>query len=295
MTKSEKSLLGEGGSSSSVLDGPGRPSQGGRKPWIRRLILVMQASLVPLLGLLVWYAVTRTKLISPIKLPKPERVVASAIEMADILPSAFVVSIRMVLTGMALGTVTGLSAGLIFGYSPFVRRFFEATFDNFVRPVPFFALIPLFILWFGIGMMPQIALVALAIFLMFSLTTLETIRNVPHIYVQAALTAGASRGQIYRTVVVPAILPHLVGFLRLAAAAAWGLDVAAEFFGSRTGLGFIMLVRQQYLDPAGMITIVLIFCTLAVIFDQTARLVAARLTKWSPRADRGLVGSMLGN
>ena len=280
-----------------VKDGAGgfeqTPRRGGKAPR-GRLGLIAQASVVPLIGLLIWILVT-PGLIDPSKLPGPERVVRSFIEIIDLIPSALWISLQMVLIGLTLGTVTGISAGLIFGYSPFIRRFFEATFDNFVRPVPFFALIPLFILWFGIGLMPQVALVALAIFLMFSLTTLEAIRNVPHIYVQAALTAGANRLRIYRTVVVPAILPHIVGFLRLAVAAAWGLDVAAEFFGSRTGLGFIMLVRQRYLDPAGMIMIVLLFCTLAIIFDQVVRFVSGRLTKWSPRMDRGLIGSMLGN
>ena len=255
---------------------------------------IAEASVVPLIALLIWYALTRS-IIDPAKLPGPERVVGSLIEIIDLIPSALWVSLQMVLLGLALGSVTGLATGIIFGYSPFVRRFFEATLDNLVRPVPLFALIPLFILWFGIGFYPQVGLVALGMFLMFTLVTLEAIRNVPHIYVQAALTAGASRFHTYRTVVVPAIIPHLVGFMRLAVASAWGLDVAAEFLGSRTGLGYILLVRNQYLDPAGMLMIVALFCTMAIIFDQTVRFITAKVTRWSPRTDRGLVGSMLGN
>ena len=274
--------------------------------------LIAQASVVPMIALVAWYLLTRKfidyyvgtgseqvlrsrAIIDAAKLPGPDKVLRSALEFLDLIPVAMWTSLQMVLVGLALGAVTGLATGVIFGYSPFVRRFFEATLDNLVRPVPFFALIPLFILWFGVGFMPQVALVALGIFLMFSLTTLEAIRNVPHIYVQAALTAGAGRFHVYRTVVIPAIIPHLVGFLRLAAAAAWGLDVAAEFFGSRAGLGYVMLVRQQYLDPAGMLMIVFLFCGLAIIFDQTVRFAAARATRWSPRTDRGLVGSILGN
>ena len=289
-----------------------RPSLQGSEAAGGPLRLVAQASAAPLIGLVIWFLITRDfirytftsggeqtvryrPLIDPVKLPGPDRVLQSLVEIIDLIPGAMWVSLQMVLVGLALGMVTGLATGVIFGYSPFVRRFFEATLDNLVRPVPFFALIPLFILWFGIGFWPQVALVALGIFLMFSLTTLEAIRNVPHIYVQAALTAGAGRFHVYRTVVIPAIIPHLVGFLRLAVAAAWGLDVAAELTGSRTGLGYVMTVRQQYLDPAGMLMIVFIFCGLAVIFDQTVRFAAGRLTRWSPRTDRGLVGSILGN
>ncbi len=253
-----------------------------------------EASVVPLIGLVFWYVLTRG-IIDPAKLPGPDRVLGSLIEIIDLIPSAAWVSLQMVLLGLVLGSVLGLTTGIIFGYSPFVRRFFEATLDNLVRPVPLFALIPLFILWFGIGFLPQVGLVALGMFLMFTLVTLEAIRNVPHIYVQAALTTGASRFLIYRTVVIPAIIPHLVGFLRLAVASAWGLDVAAEFLGSREGLGYILLVRNQYLDPSGMLMIVALFCVMAIIFDQMVRYLSAKVTRWSPRTDRGLVGSMLGN
>ena len=253
-----------------------------------------EASVVPLIAMVVWYALTRS-IIDPAKLPGPDRVLGSLVEIIDLIPSATWVSLQMVLLGLVLGSITGLATGIIFGYSPFVRRFFEATLDNLVRPVPLFALIPLFILWFGIGFLPQVGLVALGMFLMFTLVTLEAIRNVPHIFVQAALTTGASRFLVYRTVVIPAIIPHLVGFLRLAVASAWGLDVAAEFLGSREGLGYILLVRNQYLDPAGMLMIVALFCIMAIIFDQTVRFLSAKVTRWSPRTDRGLVGSMLGN
>ena len=254
-----------------------------------------EASVVPLISLAVWYALTRS-ILDPAILPGPDRVLGSLLEIIDLIPAATWVSLRMVLLGMAVGSVTGLATGIVFGYSSFIRRFFEATLDNLVRPVPLFALIPFFILWFGVGYAPQVSLVALAMFLLWTLVTLEAIRNVPHIYIQAALTTGASRFHIYRTVVVPAITPHLVGSLRLAAASAWGLDAAVELIGgSRTGLGFILLVRNQYLDPAGMMMIVFIFCMMAIIFDQTVRFIAAKVTRWSPRTDRGLVGSMLGN
>ena len=254
-----------------------------------------EASVVPLVSLVVWYALTRS-IIDPAKLPGPDRVLESLVEIIDLIPSATWVSLRMVLLGLAVGSAAGLATGIIFGYSSFIRRFFEATLDNMVRPVPLFALIPFSILWFGVGYGPQVTLVALAMFLLWTLVTLEAIRNVHHIYIHAALTSGASRFHIYRTVVVPAIIPHLVGYLRLAAASAWGLDAAVELIGgSRTGLGFILLVRNQYLDPAGMLMIIFVFCTLAIIFDQTVRFIAAKVTRWSPRTERGLVGSMLGN
>ena len=272
------------------------PTQTVRHRAPRQSLLIAQAAVVPAILVVIWFLLSRGTRIDPVFLPPPENVFGRVVLLGDALPGALWTSLQMVLAGLAIGGAAGISTGLLFGYSPVIRRFFEATLDNLVRPVPFFAFIPMMILWFGIGMAPQIALVALGIFLLLSLTTLEAVRNVPQIYVKAALTAGAGRFRIYRTVVIPAITPHLISSVRLGAAYAWGLDVAAEFAGTQQGLGFIMITRgNYYLDTASIVLIVLIFCTLAVVFDQTVRFAAARLTRWSPRSRRGMVGHMLGN
>ena len=285
----------------------------------KQSLLIAQAAFVPVILAIVWYLVTKeTRLdpmslpsslrlffttgssgltrIDPVYLPPPEAVYNSAIELSDILPGALWISMRIVLLGLAIGGAAGIATGLILGYSPTIRRYFEATLDNLVRPVPFIAFIYLFILWFRVEAVRLVVLVAIGIFLLLSLTTLEAVRNVPQIYVKAALTAGAERFRIYRTVVVPAITPHLIASVRLGAAYAWGLLVAAELAGSQQGLGYILISRVNfYLDTASAVLIVFIFCSLAVVFDQSVRYAAGRLTRWSPRARRGMVGHMLGN
>lgn len=285
----------------------------------RQSLLIAHATVVPVILAAVWFLLTREMpfdpqslpealqvfftaadpgyvRIDPVYLPPPEAVLDSAAELWDDLPGALWTSLRIVLIGLAIGGVSGIGTGLLLGYSPTIRRYFEATLDNLVRPVPFIAFIFLMILWFRVEMVRLVALVAIGIFLLLSLTTLEAVRNVPQIYVKAALTAGAGRFRIYRTVVIPAITPHLISSVRLGAAYAWGLDVAAELSGSQQGLGYIMISRgSYYLDTAAIVLIVFIFCSLAVIFDQTVRFAAARLTRWSPRARRGMVGHMLGN
>ena len=275
---------------------PGRPAlPAKRKDPPKQTVLVAQAALVPAMALALWFALSRGDFIDPVFLPPPENVIQAGLDMSAEFPSALWISLRMVFFGLSIGGVAGLTVGLLFGYSPAIRRLFEATLDNLVRPVPFFAFIPLMVLWFGIGWPPQVALVAIGIFLLLSLTTIEAVRNVPQIYVRAALTAGASRIHVYRTIVMPAILPHLIGSLRLGAAYAWGLNVAAEFAGSQEGLGFIMVIRGAYLDTSAITFIVLVYCTLAIIFDQIVRYVSRRLTFWSPRARRTAIGHLLGN
>ncbi len=299
--------------------GVGRLALLGQARFSRQSLLIAHAAVVPIILAVVWFLLTREMPIEPeslpsalrvffttgepgfsridqVYLPSPEAVFNSGVELRDDLPGALWTSLRIVLIGLTIGGLSGISAGLLLGYSPAVRRYFEATLDNLVRPVPFIAFIFLMILWFRVEMVRLVALVAIGIFLLLSLTTLEAVRNVPQIYVKAALTAGAGRFRIYRTVVMPAITPHLISSVRLGAAYAWGLDVAAELSGSQQGLGYIMISRgSYYLDTASIVLIVFIFCSLAVIFDQSVRFAASRLTRWSPRARKGMVGHMLGN
>ena len=212
----------------------------------------------------------------------------------DLLPGAIWITLQMVFGGLLLGTVTGIGAGLMFGYSRWVRDLLEFSLDA-LRPIPLFATIPLFILWLGIGMRPMIALIAFGVFLLLTIQTTEAVRNVPQIFVKAALTSGASPFHIYRTIVIPSILPYILAGLRLAVASAWGLDVAAEFMGSQQGLGYLMLTRLRFVDPAGITFIVIIFAIMAISLDFTLRRVNRRFTQWLPRGESaGLVGTYLG-
>jgi len=152
------------------------------------------------------------------------------------------------------------------------------------RPVPVFALIPLFMLWFGIGFWPQILLVALGVSAILGVETYEAIRNLPLVYIQAASNLGADKKTVFRTVVIPYIFPHLIGAIRVAAASSWGLDVAAEFMGVQVGLGYNMIVQQIYLNTAGILAIVFIYSALAIVLDQLIRKIETRVTFWTERS-----------
>ena len=265
--------------------------------WIRRpgrISRAVRALFLPVLALLVWAAITNLGLIKPILLPTPQKLFSVWWAIGDLIPAAFWITLQMVMTGIVVGGLAGLGFGLVFGYSRWARDLLEFSFDA-LRVVPIFALIPLFLLWFGIGMRPQIALVTLGVMLILTIQTTEAVRNVLHIHVQAALTAGASRFHIYRTVVVPSIIPHILAGLRLAVMAAWGLDVAAEFMGSVQGLGFLMLAGLVNLDSARIIAMVIIFALLAIGSDFLLRALIKRTIRWAQRASAGgLVAEVLG-
>jgi ABC-type nitrate/sulfonate/bicarbonate transport system ATPase subunit/ABC-type proline/glycine betaine transport system permease subunit len=192
--------------------------------------------------------------------------------------------LAMTLSGYGLGLLLGVGMGLAFASSRAVRDLFGGTL-NFIRPAPVFALIPLFLLWFGIGRGPQVALIALGTSVALSVATLDAVRNVNPTHIRAAATLGATKAVIYRTVVLPSIFSHLLGAVRFSLVAAWGLDVAAELIGSQNGLGYLMMVREQYIDTAGILTVVFLYGILAGVFDRLVVLVERPLTRWTTRGN----------
>ena len=251
--------------------------------------------IVPLGLLVLWLVITELRLIRPIFVPGPHELWVAFRGMYEILPQAILTTLAITLTGFAFGVTFGTVLGLVMAYSKAVRELLGTIFD-FMRPVPVFALIPLFILWFGIGRAPQVALIGLGTSVVLGITTLEAIRNVPTIYIRAALTLGGDRQRIYSTVIVPYIVPHLIGAIRVAAAASWGLDVAAEFMGSQQGLGYLIILQQTYLRTAGIVLLVIIYSTLAVIVDTLIAAVERRITRWTERRTSiGVVASIVGS
>jgi ABC-type nitrate/sulfonate/bicarbonate transport system permease component len=260
-----------------------------------RLSNFLPKLIVPFGILALWIVVSELRLVRPIFVPPPENVWKSFAGMYRLLPKAIFTTVVMTLSGFGIGVAFGTISGLAMAYNKTLRDFLGTIFD-FTRPVPVFALIPLFILWFGIGRAPQIALITLGTSVVLGVTTLEAIRNVPTIYIRAALTLGANRQRIYLTVIVPYIVPHLIGAIRVAAAASWGLDVAAEFMGSQAGLGYLIIMQQIYLRTAGIVMLVAIYSVLAVMFDTLIARLEERITPWTERRSSiGVVASMTGS
>jgi ABC-type nitrate/sulfonate/bicarbonate transport system permease component len=260
-----------------------------------RAAAFLRRAIVPLLLVVFWAWFSTRGFVRPLFLPSPANLLSAFMAMLPTLPRALASSVFMTIAGLLAGVAFGVSSGLAMAYSKVMRDLFGIIFDV-CRPIPIFALIPLFLLWFGIGRGPQIALIMVGTSLVVGLTTVEAVKNVPRIYIRAALIFGATRWMIYRTLILPAITPHLLGAIRAAAAASWGLDVAAEFIGAQTGLGQIIIVRQEYLDSAGIIVVVVIYSLLAVITDWIIQRLQRPFTRWTDRGVRtGTVASITGS
>ena len=239
---------------------------------------------------IVWVLVTMVyKWISSTFIPSPVDLYKSLRDLSSILPSAIFASLKITMTGLILGLVVGITMGLIMAYS---KAFMDIAgpIMEFARPIPVFALIPLFMLWFGLGSSPQVLLIALGVLAIMGVQTYEAIRNMPMVYIRAAFNLGATKQQVFTSVVIPAIFPHLIGAIRVAAASAWGLDVAAEFMGVQVGLGYTMIIQQVYLNTPGIVVLVFIYSILAILLDKLIQYAQAQLTRWTERAQVSFEG-----
>lgn len=232
--------------------------------------------------LVAWVFVSSGLKVDPIYIPGPQNLFDRFMQMKDLLPSALAYSLTIILGGYIAGSIAGILVALVMAYSVVVRESIEPVVDT-MRPVPIFALIPLFLLWFGVGFGSQIGLVAFGCFVILVVSTSEAVKNVPQIYVNAARTLGADRRRVFMTVVVPAIIPNLVGAMRVAAAQSFGLDVAAEFIGAQNGLGYLLINSSSYLNTDGIILIVIIYTVLAFLLDRLVALSTGRLIRWARR------------
>jgi ABC-type nitrate/sulfonate/bicarbonate transport system permease component len=203
-------------------------------------------------------------------------------------PSAFVVlaiqsvvTLLRVLVGTAAGLLIGVMLGIVLGWSPVLYAFLFPIIQ-FLRSIPYLALIVLFMLWFGGAESGPIIYVAFTIAMIITVVTVEAIRNVPPVYRQYARTLGASDVQVFRTVILPAIVPGLVGAVRVVLASAWAAVLAAEYLSVQSGLGRLLILSEMFFKTGRMIVVVLLFLIYSAAINAAFLALARRLTRWQP-------------
>ena len=187
------------------------------------------------------------------------------------------------LTGVSVGGTLGISIGLAMGWSRRLRDMLEYPIEVF-RTIPPLAAIPFFLMWLGPAAITQFSVLVFYSFLRLVINTVEAIRNVPPIISQYAQTLGANQAQVYRTVTLPAVIPEMVGGMRVALASAWGIEIVAELLGSPAGIGKLLAYLVPMLRPDIIIALIAWVTVVAVIFDQLLLIPLMRIcTRWVPR------------
>jgi taurine transport system permease protein len=234
--------------------------------------------------LVAWYVLTdATHTVDSLYFPSMADVKDALDQLGGtILDDAWATTWRVLLS-WAIGCTLGTAVGLLLGRSRIAHALFNPIIEA-LRPVPPIALIPFVILWFGLGETGRILLGSLSCFMIMVVQTYVAANNVPPVFLQAARTLGAGENRVYRTVVLRAIVPHLIAGLRIAAALAWAVVVAAEYLGAQNGIGYLILQASRTLNTAVVLVGTIVVGLLAFVFEQLLRLLAQRATRW---VDRG--------
>ncbi|MCP4981028.1 MAG: ABC transporter permease subunit [Gammaproteobacteria bacterium] len=187
----------------------------------------------------------------PIWLPPPENVVDRVVEIAQEGYQNFTLlehlgwSLLRVIVGFVLGAVVGIPLGYAMGLSDWFRGWFDPIVE-FMRPVPPLALIPLVIIWAGIGETGKIILLFLASLWIMTIAARAGVSGVKITKVHAAYSLGASKWQIMRYVIAPNSLPEIFTGARVAMGVCWGTVVAAELVAAEKGAGMMIMVASRF-------------------------------------------------
>jgi taurine transport system permease protein len=224
----------------------------------------------------------------PIWLPPPENVWNRLIEIAtngyrnSTLWEHLGWSIYRVLAGFLFGALIGIPLGFAMGLNGFLRGWFDPIVE-FMRPVPPLALIPLIIIWYGIGEQAKIILLFLAALWVMAIAARAGVSGVNLAKVHAAYSLGATKGQVLRHVIVPNALPDLFTGARVAMGVCWGTVVAAELVAAERGTGMMIMVASRFMSTDIVIMGIILIGIIGYVIDLIMRKAEAWLVPWKGR------------
>ncbi|MFD0686359.1 ABC transporter permease [Actinomadura fibrosa] len=235
----------------------------------------------PLVLLVLWQLASSTGLLSERQLPAPSTVGSTALDLIGdgTLTDAITVSVQRAALGFAVGALAGVGLAVLAGLS----RLGENAVDpvmQMLRALPHFGLIPLFILWFGIGESPKVALVALGVAFPLYLNTFAGIRGVDGGLAELARTLRLGRAGLVRHIVLPGALPQALVGLRQSLAAAWLALIVAEQVNADSGLGYMINNAREFLRTDVVVLGLAVYAVLGLLTDAAVRLVERRALTW---------------
>jgi sulfonate transport system permease protein len=244
--------------------------------WLRR-------TTGPVLLVLLWQLLSATGVLTADVLASPGRIAQVAGELVTdgSLPSAMATSLRRVAAGLLLGTVVGTGLALVSGLFRIGEDLVDAPLQM-LRTVPFVGLIPLFIIWFGIGEAPKTAIITLGVTFPLYLNVYAGIRGVDAQLIEAGESLGLSRWGLVRHVVLPGALPGALTGLRYSLGIAWLALVFAEQVNADSGIGFLMVQARDFLRTDVIVVCLIVYAFLGLLADFIVRSLERLLLQWRP-------------
>lgn len=249
----------------------------------RKRLKVSPYSVVTVIGfLLLWQAIVSLRLVNPFFLPSPLSVMRTLIETigsGELLLHGSV-TLGRIFHGFFWGALAGLCLGIPAGWSikiyEAINPFIAATY-----PLPKVALLPLIIVYLGIGEMSRLVIIAMAVFYVVLINTIAGVRHVDPILVMAAQDLGARTIQIFKKVILPGALPMIFAGVRLGMGIAFLSTVVTEMIFGDKGLGYFLGVRGNMMDMTGIFAGLTLLGILSILVTTCMEWVSKKTMPWS--------------
>lgn len=245
-------------------------------------VTVSAASIAALLAL--WESVCLAGVVSPLFLPAPSQILSSLWDMilGGEIGESLVASLYRIIVGFAVGGIFGLIVGLVTGTSALADRMANPIV-NALYPIPKIALLPLFILWLGIGELSKVTIIALGVFFPIAMNTYSGVKNVDPLLIKVAVSFNAGWVYTMRCVVLPYALPMIFAGLRIAAGTALLLLVAAEMIAAEKGIGALILHYGDLMITDRLMAGVIVLSLLGLLFSLALERLEKYLIPWNKR------------
>jgi NitT/TauT family transport system permease protein len=254
---------------------------------MRSKVLDFASRLIPwAIGIGIWAMIPLTGLVSPALVPSPWHCL---VKFWDLMTQGrlwldMLLSCERVLVGLVAGIALAIPVAFVIGWYKPARRMIDPLI-NFFRSLPPIALIPLVIVYFGIGEFAKIVMLFYAAFFSGVIVMYEGIVQTNPIFFRVARTLGATDGEIFRRVIVPLSIPHVLTAMRVALGIAWATLVASELIAAQRGLGAIIQNASNYFQIDTIYVGIICIGLLALTMDFILRRLTARLLSWQDRLE----------
>lgn len=235
--------------------------------------------------LVVWHLTAVSGWIKPQFLPTPYAVVEAFVRLFTERNFAgdVVISVGRVWTAFLLSVVIAIPLGILMSCYRAIGAFLEP-FVDFVRYLPVPAMVPLLIIWFGVGEASKIAVLWMGTFFQLILLISDDTKRVPAEYIESGLTLGASKWQVIRDIIFPAALPNMVDNLRITLGWCWTYLIIAEIVAASSGIGHVIWSLRRFVKTPEVMAGIVAIGIIGLLTDQAFRLIHRRAFKYLERS-----------
>ncbi len=239
--------------------------------------------IIPIIILIAWYVFSKNGAIKSSILPTPNSVVEAFIELLKNgqLLANVVVSSKRALVGLLIGGGIGFFLGLATGLSKTAKLFLNDSIQM-IRNIPILALLPLIILWFGIGEKAKVVMVALAVFFPIYLNTYNGIYTIDPGLIEMGKIYGLKRFSLFKHIIFPGAQQSILVGVRHALGTMWLILIAAETVASDSGIGYMAMTARELMQMNIVILSIIIYAFLGKLSDVIANKIEKVVLRWNP-------------